>query len=622
MDNPEVVFLSAPYTFPLRVSLALSMFQARLTQDGVSSYVYYPMFAMMRHMGRALTARFARLRSLTLFEEFIFAHLTGMEENGTPEEFAAVSAERDPTIDPETFARMLRRARQAADKCTEEAARRIVSLHPRVLAASSLFMQNNASLAILKRVRELEPGIRTMMGGVNCSGEAGAAILRFYPQVDAIFFGEGDMGITRACRALMTGEKALRPEGLVMRGDAIPRPLPHPMTHNMNDAPIPDFSDFLRQMREECPADMLTEILDDEQGLILLAEGSRGCWWGEKQACSFCGLNGEKNIYRAKTPERLFEEIRQLSARYDASTVELTDNVLSRETVRGLPPLLKTLERELFLIAEVRTSLTERELRELRGAGFRMMQAGVETIQDHLLALMGKGGSAVGNVAFMKYCMRSDVQLMWNLLYAVPGERAEDYDQLTELIPKLTHFRPPQNMSRILFQKYSRYLSAPDSFGLVLKAGALYPFLYGDRPELIEALAFFYDLVGGETAALFEAHKPLYRKMKEAGGAWQSLWMEGRPPRLTICDRGAYTVITDTRPCRKSALSFLQGAEAELCSICDAPVSLKTIMEKTGGRYPEQRVREAIDWLLERSFLICPSGRYLCLALPQAADET
>jgi len=621
MDNPEVVFLSAPYTKPLRASLALSMFQARLTQEGISSYVYYPMFGMMRQMGRELSARFAKLYSLTLFEEYIFAHMTGMGKTGSPEEFAAAAAARDPMIDTDTFARMLRRAVEAAEACTEEAARRIVSLHPRVLAASSLFMQNNASLAILKRARELDPGIRTMMGGVNCSGEAGAAILRFYPQVDAIFFGEGDVGIAQACRTLMTGDKTQRPEGLVLRGEVIPDPPPHPMTRNMNDTPIPDFSDFFRQMREECPEDMRADMLDGDLGLLILVEGSRGCWWGEKRACTFCGLNGAKNVYRAKTPERLFEEIRQLSERYDADTFELTDNVLSRETVHGLPPLLKTLDRELFLIAEVRTSLTERELRELSDAGFHMMQAGIETIQDHLLALMGKGGSAVGNVAFMKYCMRNDIQLMWNLLYAIPGERAEDYEELTALIPKLTHFRPPQNMSRILFQKYSRYLADPAGYGLELEPGALYPFLYGDRPELIKAMAFFYDLTGGETAALFEKHKPLYRAMKEEGGAWQGLWMEGRIPRLTVSDRGAYTVITDTRPCRKSALSFLQGAEAELCSVCDAPASLRTIMEKLGERYPEQRIREAIDWMLERSFLICLGGKYLCIALPEAAEE-
>ena len=174
MENPEVVFLSAPYTFPPSASLALSMFKARLAEEGMRASVYYPMFRMTQLMGEELCRRLSKLTSNTLFEEFIFAHLTGMRGIRSPEEFAAAAAGRDPMIDPGRFTRLLREAMAAAEICTEEAAQRIVSLRPRLLAASSLFTQNNGSLAILKRVRELDPDIRTMLGGVNCSGGAGA----------------------------------------------------------------------------------------------------------------------------------------------------------------------------------------------------------------------------------------------------------------------------------------------------------------------------------------------------------------------------------------------------------------------------------------------------------------
>ena len=617
MENPEVVFLSAPYTFPPSASLALSMFKTKLREEGMRSSVYYPMFRLMQLMGEELCRRLSSITSITLFEEFIFAHLTGMSGIRPPEEFAAAAARRDPMIDPGQFTLLLREAIAAAETCTEEAAQRIVSLRPRLLAASSLFTQNNGSLAILKRVRELDPDIRTMLGGVNCSGGAGAAILRFYPQVDAVFFGEGDEGIAQACRALITGDLTRRPEGLLLRGEPVPEILPHPMTRDMNRTPIPDFSDYLRQKEAECPPEMRPYLPDGELGPLLLVEGSRGCWWGEKRACSFCGLNGAKNVYRAKTPERLFDEIRQLSERYDTGTFELTDNVLSRETVRALPPLLKTLDRQLLLIAEVRAGLTEQELKDLSDAGFHVLQAGIETLQDHMLSLMGKGGSALGNVAFMKYCVRNDIELMWNLLYAIPGERAEDYEEMTALLPKLTHLRPPNGPLPILFQKYSRYLSAPEDYGLELEPCALYPYIYGDEAELIEKLAFYYDLTGGETAALFKAHEGLYQALREAIAAWQTAWNRKMPPRLTVGAREGYLVITDTRACRRSAVTFLRGAEAALCGVCDAPVSMHTILEKLGGQYSEKRIRQALDWMTERGYVIERGGKYLFLALPE-----
>ena len=89
MENPEVVFLSAPYTFPPSASLALSMFKARLAEEGMRSSVYYPMFRMMQLMGEELCRRLSNLTSTTLFEEFLFAHLTGMRGIRSPEEFAA-----------------------------------------------------------------------------------------------------------------------------------------------------------------------------------------------------------------------------------------------------------------------------------------------------------------------------------------------------------------------------------------------------------------------------------------------------------------------------------------------------------------------------------------------------
>ncbi len=38
-------------------------------------------------------------------------------------------------------------------------------------------------------------------------------------------------------------------------------------------------------------------------------ETSRGCWWGQKKHCTFCGLNPLGMNYRAKSPERAVEII-------------------------------------------------------------------------------------------------------------------------------------------------------------------------------------------------------------------------------------------------------------------------------------------------------------------------
>ena len=38
-------------------------------------------------------------------------------------------------------------------------------------------------------------------------------------------------------------------------------------------------------------------------------ETSRGCWWGERMHCTFCGLNGATMSYRSKSPRRAVDEL-------------------------------------------------------------------------------------------------------------------------------------------------------------------------------------------------------------------------------------------------------------------------------------------------------------------------
>ncbi len=623
--RPEVVFLSAPHAFPPRPSLALSFFKTCLAEEGMSSVVLYPMFRMLRLMGAELCRSLNSIQSLTLYEEYIFAHLTGAGRIPKAEEYVAAVAERNLVPDPEAFLWLIRRAIKAAEACTEETAREIAALRPAVLAASSLFTQNNASLAILRRVKELAPGIRTLMGGPNCAGSAGAAILRFYPQVDAIYFGEGDEGIARACRALAEDDTDALPYGVVCRGTPLPDPLPYAMTRDMNRVPYPDFSDYLQQLHEAATPE-LRELLEGPFfGInlepILQVEGSRGCWWGEKHPCSFCGLNGERNIYREKTPQRLLSEVRTLSARFGLTVFELTDNVLSRDTVHEFPALLEAEQAAYRFVAEVKPNLKDDELAALRRGGFVSLQAGVENLQDHLLQLMNKGGSAVQNVAFIILCMQNDINLMWNLLFGIPGESAADYEELLALLPKLTHLRPPLVATPIIFQRYSRYLQEPEKYGLVLRPNTLYPFLYGDNPEMIRDLAFYYDLTGGETFDKFQAHFPLYEKLRDVIRAWQQSWMRGEASQLIMLDRGDYIMMLDSRPCKRASVSFLRGAEAEICRFCRLPASPAQIVDRLCGQWPEKRILQALDWLTERGYLIFLSGKYLLIALKGREDD-
>jgi radical SAM superfamily enzyme YgiQ (UPF0313 family) len=69
----------------------------------------------------------------------------------------------------------------------------------------------------------------------------------------------------------------------------------------MNSLPYPDFDDFFDELKNQI------EVKRTEP--ILSVETSRGCWWGEKFQCKFCGLNGSTMKYRSKSAIRAVEEI-------------------------------------------------------------------------------------------------------------------------------------------------------------------------------------------------------------------------------------------------------------------------------------------------------------------------
>src|SRR5437764_1877447 len=63
----------------------------------------------------------------------------------------------------------------------------------------------------------------------------------------------------------------------------------------------------------------------------LLFETSRGCWWGEKAHCTFCGLNGATMSYRAMRREKALDLFASLFEYADrCSRFNCVDNIMAK----------------------------------------------------------------------------------------------------------------------------------------------------------------------------------------------------------------------------------------------------------------------------------------------------
>src|SRR5437764_869821 len=78
-----------------------------------------------------------------------------------------------------------------------------------------------------------------------------------------------------------------------------------------------------------------------------------------------------------------------------------------------------------------------------RRAGFWGVYLGIENLSTAVLRLMDKGTTGLLNIRSLKWCAEVGLTPDWAFLSGFPGEEPSEYDQLAELVPSLTHLRPP-----------------------------------------------------------------------------------------------------------------------------------------------------------------------------------
>ena len=627
--NPEVVLLSPPYGFPPRPSIALSIFKTCLNNAGISSVTLYPMVRMTELLGLEVIQAIMNIPSRAIGEEYIFSHLTGIKKSDDLEDYIAFLRSVRKDIDYLSVKETLLKGMKAAEQVTEETAGEIVSLSPKVLAVSSVFYQLNASISVIRRVKELNPEIKVLMGGPNCMGEAGEAILRFAEGVDAVFFGEGDEVFAETIKALETGDSL--PYGCLRREDIEGTEygkvaLPFRLTKDMSSVPIPDYSDFFPYL-EKIPSEMKSGFHNDYYGPdgkpVLLIEGSRGCWWGQKHPCTFCALNGVKNIYRKKSSDAIFNELMIQYERHKISHFEFTDNVIPTQMLNEFLPLLEQSDTKFDFFAEVKPFFSESDVFRLKRAGFNTMQTGIETLNDHMLNLLNKGGDVANNIRFLKCLRHAGVRIYWNLLVKMPGEKKEDYEEMIALMPLLYHLPPPTGYSEIVFESQGAYVKDPERFGLTMVPKPVYRYLFGDNDEIIKLIASLFDDVGEESRRLYRETQKYYNPLENIVKEWSNAYWKEGGCHLLMEDRQDYLVMTDTRPCAKMTMCFLKEPARTVCLMCDRPQTFDVLlkkMQKESRDFSEEDLKDCLDYLTDSRYLLYISGQYLTLAINKSCE--
>lgn len=455
----------------------------------------------------------------------------------------------------------------------------IAALGAPVVGATTTFEQTAASIALLKRVKACRPETVAILGGANCEAEMAAGMVALAPFLDHVFSGESEVTFPAFLAALRDGEPTER----IIAG----RPC-----RDLDAIPLLDYDDYFAQRARVLGA-------DDEGALeetTLPYETSRGCWWGQKHHCTFCGLNGEGMGFRTRSAERAIDDLRVLTERYRPTRIMMADNIMPYEFFKTFLPRLASELPGLSIFYEQKANLTRDKLATLRGAGVDMIQPGIEALSSGLLRLMRKGVSGAQNVGLLRDARALEISLVWNLLWGFPGDQRAHYEETLALLPYLSHLKPPGGFWPVMIDRFCPYFEDPASFGItnVRPLPGYRDLLPPGAPA--EKVAYHFE--GDFDCESYPAPE-LLREVRSSVDAWRNAWAGGRPPELRIGEMNGAFLLVDTRG--------LPGTDGfDVLPVEDAAM-LAATQPYDGG--PEQRS------LIERKLALHLDGRFVPLTV-------
>lgn len=629
----DVVLVCMPVAPLEHPSLAIGQLTACLKRDAVSVRGIYANLMFLDYIGSEDHILIDSTRIEDSLGDWLFAGVAFPEFEPDHARYLARLVERNPRfgglVGDDAEARLWR-LRDSMAGFVDWVADKVIAANPRIVGATSTFQQHVASLALLRRLRERAPDIVTMLGGANCETVMGRTTHRSFPWVDYLASGEADGFFGSLCRSVLEHGRDVAADDLpygvnapVHRvtgypetsvGDGVPRAT----TDDMSTVPVPDYDDYFAELSRS----MFSPYI--QPGIPF--ESARGCWWGERRHCIFCGLNGGGMTFRAKPPEQVIGDLDHLAERYGIRRFEAVDNIMATDYLDTLAPALTDSGRDYLLFYETKANLRPADIERMTKAGIRWIQPGIENLHTDVLKLMRKGVTGWNNVRLLRACRQYGMRLAWTILAGFPGEDDAWYDEMADWLPSLHHLQPG-GIIKLRYDRYSPYHEERDTNGLDLVPSELYRYVYPlDEAALAEQVYFFEDTADEDRRVNLivgdDPVRPGLSRVRNAIVEWRKIWRQDEVPILRLDGEAGAWSITDTRAvATTSSYTLDDDAAALLLASDDAPPRHRLVDGFAREGWPQARIEAALATLIERRLVLAIDERIVNLALRDPVGE-
>jgi ribosomal peptide maturation radical SAM protein 1 len=613
-DRPAVALVNMPFSYSKYPSIQLGTLSALLKSKGIPVDCHHLNVRFAYKIGVPLYEIICEKRAL--FGEWLFSFLLfrdNPEHVEYPHQFKPVFEQvAKESGHPASFFEDM--ATRAAPQFLTSALTAIDWGQYKIIGFTSTFDQNVASLTMAKLIKDLYPNVTIVFGGANYDGEMGLEYFRAFPFIDHVVVGEGEEVFPELVRYLLEEKAGIVPNGVAYReGAAIAFTPNNSLFSGFTKTGPPDYDDYYH---------LLAELGEAAQGLdrILLYEGSRGCWWGEKHHCTFCGLNAQSMKFRVKSSEQVAQEMAYLSSRYDTVRFRLVDNIIDMKYVENLFGRFAADHCDLDVFIETKSNLHKNQIRTLAAGGVKCMQPGLESLSLNQLQAMDKGVTPMQNMICLKWSYYYHVAVSWNLLLGFPGETNEDYRRQIDMIPSLFHLHPPESTGKFWLERFSPYYTRPHEYGVrITGPGAAYKYVYDARQVDLNKIAydFEYELDNWN----IDPH--LYQELVALVHEWQRRVGSSDRPFLYYSKAMGYVTVYDGRTPKAPIRRRYNWPAAGIIEVCNEAAKsvgqIRTLLASRPDRSAniDGEIDQALDVLTAARILYEERGKYFTLAIPE-----
>lgn len=470
----------------LEPSLGLGILKAGLQSSGISCQVAHLNLLLLKHFRHnsyeAIAANYA-------YNEFLFSNVL-QEEAATPDQLDALENMLRATggiVDMRARAQV-----DTADyvkfalKCRNEIIPQFLADCMQVVDRSDatmvgftcMFDQTIASIALAKLVKEKYPKMLVVLGGYAVKPPIGPMLLRSFPFLDAVSYGEGEDVIAPLAWASVDRGRLSGVPGLWYQTAAgEQRETASAAPVNLDRSPVPDYDDWFSDL-----AMMEAEHQVTIETSELPVESSRGCWWGQVSHCVFCGIDDETMRYRYKSPQRTLDVLAALRNKHGFNSFRFSDYILPRPYYKTLLPSLAKVDPKYVLQWEMKANVHDEDVQVMQQAGIDRVQPGIESFSTPILKRMAKGVTGIQNVLTLRLLMEYEIRIFYNILFGFPGDEPDEYRALCRQVPLLYHLPPPTSYVPVMTTRYAPLHSDPARFGITssLEADPRYRMIFSE----------------------------------------------------------------------------------------------------------------------------------------------